>query len=73
VFTAAICARKSPAVSCFERICARISRNTSSTIRPPATTFTGGMITPSWNTSRNAPIDAGAPPPTSTWCARFAT
>ena len=31
------------------------------------------MITPSWNTSRNAPIDAGAPPPTSTWCARFAT
>ena len=38
-----------------------------------ATSLTGGMITPSWNTSRNAPIDAGAPPPTSTWCARFAT
>ena len=40
---------------------------------PPSTTLTGGMITPSWNTSRKAPIDAGAPPPTSTWWARFAT
>ena len=45
----------------------------SSTIFPPSTTFTGGMITPSWNTSRKAPIEAGAPPPTSTWWARFAT
>ena len=41
---AAIWARKSPAVSCFERICARISRKTSSTIRPASTTFTGGMM-----------------------------
>ena len=40
---------------------------------PASTTLTGGMITPSWNTSRNAPIEAGAPPPTSTWWARFAT
>ena len=70
---AAIWARKSPPVSCFERIWARIRSKTSRTIRPPATTFTGGMITPSWNTSRKAPIEAGAPPPTSTWCARLAT
>ena len=27
-----------------------------------STTLTGGMITPSWNTSRNAPMLAGAPP-----------
>ena len=31
---AAICARRSPAVSCLERICARISRKTSATISP---------------------------------------
>ena len=70
---AATCARRSPAVSCFERIWARSSVNTSSTIAPASTILTGGMMTPSWNTSRNAPIEAGAPPPTSTWCARFAT
>ncbi len=70
---AATWARRSPAVSCFERIWARSSVNTSSTIAPASTSLTGGMMTPSWNTSRNAPIDAGAPPPTSTWCARFAT
>ena len=59
VLFAATCARKSPAVSCFERICASTSRKTSSTIRPPRTSLTGGMITPSWNTSRNAPMRRG--------------
>ena len=33
VLFAAICARKSPPVSCLERICARISLKTSGTIR----------------------------------------
>ena len=63
-------ARRSRAWSGSARGSARRRRRT---IRPASTTLTGGMITPSWNTSRNAPIDAGAPPPTSTWCARFAT
>ena len=69
VLLAATCARKSPAVSRFERIWPSTSRKTSSTIRPSWTRRTGGMMTPSWKTSRNAPTLAGAPPPTSTWWA----
>ena len=43
---AATWARRSPAVSCLERIWARSSLKTSWTIRPPSTILTGGMITP---------------------------
>ena len=68
----AIWSRKSPAVSRFERIWASTRRNRSSSISPAATSLIGGMMMPSWNTSRNAPTDAGAPPPTSTWWARQA-
>ena len=48
VLLAATWARKSPAVSRLERICPRISRKTSGFISPPVTSFTGGMMTPSW-------------------------
>ena len=67
VLLPAICARISPFLSSGVRTLARMRLRTSSSRIPCLTSFTGGMIKPSWKISEARGMDPGDIPPTSEW------